>query len=864
MTVKRDRRRWTHRVLVGLTLSAVIATITTGAANAAPPVRRDTALPPSINTEFVTRQDSRLMLDGEQFRFAGTNIYWLGLDENVGGVDYPTYFRIRDALDTVKAMGMTVVRSHMLASTGNELSILPSKEEGFNEEAFRTVDYAIAYAGSIGVRLILPLTDEWAYYHGGHRDFTDPYGLPSSAFYTDPRVIADYQAYVQTVMQRVNPLTGLRYVDDPTIMAWEFGNELEGMTPEWLEANAAKFAEWAPDQLIAAGRRFDIDADTLAVEGIDIVDVHYYPPTVARVTNDAATITAAGKVYIAGEYASTAATDELLVPLAADPNVTGMLSWSLFGHNDRGGFVQHDDGFTFHYPGDNERMIEGVQAQINFAIAVGGEPADSVTGVAPLVTEVDKRGGLNVLTWRGTAGAVGYVVERSKNGKDGWTAAREGLLTDNDTPWIDPTAPGNVWYRVVPIDAQGDRGPSSDAVYVGAGDIVLADPLETLDIANGHAGVVIQPSANGAVVRPAGSGPAWVSWNVENTRQAQFVLVTGHASNKPDVTVQVSDDGATWRDVRASVKPEPIGGGKGFRFTLTVDTASADYVRIAWTGSGASRAGLSRATFWSADPAPVTTPPGTVALQAPAAGATNMIDPQTFSWTAASGAGYYTLTVSPNADLSNPVITETAIEGTSFSTNGVLEPGTTYYWQVAAVNARGTTASETRSFTTRALPTESAVIDDFESYATSADLAAEYPRNNGGGLITPTLIPGLDGGQAMQLDAAPGSAGYAGVINTLSPPLDIWGHEGIELYVDRSGIDANITVQFVAGGIYWEYTLAPDENGTVRIPFSSFDHPGWAWLGDLNLTQFSQLSFYVGGNNSGQLIIDNVVAYPAG
>lgn len=52
------------------------------------------------NTEFVTRDASRLQLGGETFRASGANIYWLGLDENVGGIDYPTYFRIKDALDT--------------------------------------------------------------------------------------------------------------------------------------------------------------------------------------------------------------------------------------------------------------------------------------------------------------------------------------------------------------------------------------------------------------------------------------------------------------------------------------------------------------------------------------------------------------------------------------------------------------------------------------------------------------------------------------------------------------------------------------------------------------------------------------------
>ena len=71
----------------------------------------------SRNTAFVARDGASLTVNGRPFRFAGTNIYWLGLDENVGGVDYPTFFRIRDALDTAKAMGFTVVRSHMLAST---------------------------------------------------------------------------------------------------------------------------------------------------------------------------------------------------------------------------------------------------------------------------------------------------------------------------------------------------------------------------------------------------------------------------------------------------------------------------------------------------------------------------------------------------------------------------------------------------------------------------------------------------------------------------------------------------------------------------------------------------------------------------
>jgi mannan endo-1,4-beta-mannosidase len=786
---------------------------------------------------FVTRDGSRLTLGGRPFRFAGTNLYWLGLDENVGGIDYPTYFRIRDALDTAKAMGLTVVRSHMLTSTGHAKTLLPSKEAGYNDEAFRTVDYAIAHAGTIGIRLIVPLTDNWAYYHGGHADFTKPYGLPDAAFYTDPRVIADYQAYVKHVMDHVNPHTGKRYVDDPTIMAWELGNELEGMTPEWINANAAVFSAWAPRQLIAAGRRFDIDPDTLNASDVDIVDVHYYPPTAAKVRADAATVAAAGKVYIAGEYASNAATSELLTPLITDRNVAGMLSWSLFGHGDRSGFVAHDDGFTFHHPGDDARMTTANQAQIAYATALGASIARRPTGI-PLITEIGKRGGLNVVQWRGAAGAVGYRVERARAARGPWKAAHTALLTDNDTPWTDPTPPGDVWYRVVPIG-----GIPSEPVFAGRRQIVVTDPLETFALTAGHTNAEIRPGAGHAVVRPAAGGAASISWCLPGIRAVRFEALS------PELTVQVSADGMAWRAIRT----------RTFRdghWTITADTSDVDHVRIVWRGR---RTGIRQATLWAADPAPVDGAPAAFATQTPAAGATGVIGPSTFTWASAAGAGYYTLIVSAKADLSDPVLTATGLSTTTFTTTEDLNPATTFFWAVRATNADGATSTPVATFTTRAVPTAPTVIDDYSGYADSAALGAAYVRNPGGDLITPSLVAG-----AMQLDVTAGASGYAGVTRTFTTPLDLWGHQGIELLLDRSGTQSTVTVQFVADGAYREHTLpAGTPSGVVRIPFTAFAPPPWAGSGVLNLQKFSQLSFYLGGNTSGRLLVDSVQAYPA-
>ncbi len=70
----------------------------------------------SRSTGFVTRSGTHLMLNGQPLRFAGANIHWLALDDST---NYPSQFRVNDALDAAKEMGLTVIRSHDLGiSTG--------------------------------------------------------------------------------------------------------------------------------------------------------------------------------------------------------------------------------------------------------------------------------------------------------------------------------------------------------------------------------------------------------------------------------------------------------------------------------------------------------------------------------------------------------------------------------------------------------------------------------------------------------------------------------------------------------------------------------------------------------------------------
>lgn len=570
----------------GVVAASLSATVIAASLWAAPAVSAAStaSAPPLVsqNTSFVERDGSRLTLDGETFRASGTNIYWLGLDENVGGVDYPTYFRIKDALDTAHRMGVNVVRSHMMTSTGqddaNPLAIMPRLGE-YNDAAFQTIDFAVAYAGSLGIRLILPLTDEWSYYHGGHRDFTTPLGLESDDFYTAPEAVSAYQQYVDVILSRTNALTGVKYVDDPTVLAWELGNELEGMTLDWINAQVDFISERAPQQLVAAGRRFDIDPDTLAAPDLDIVDVHYYPPTVEKVTADAASVAAAGKVYIAGEYASTAASSELLDAAAADENVSGMFFWSLFGNNDRGGLVPHDDGFTLHYPGDTDRMRQSVEA-----IGAYGRDLGLPTGEGapdePLIVSIEQTNAINRIAWRGSAGAQGYRIQRSVAGGD-WSDLTADPVGAAASPVTDLDSPPTAVYRVVAESAQGDS-TASEAVSA-AGATVTVDPLSDWRLTADHGGAdLIAPEGARAT-----DATATATWRAAGVRTAVFRL-----SEADGAEVGVSLDGSTWTPVTTTTRP--VDGAT----EVVASDLSGEYVRVSW----ARGAVLERATVTNETP----------------------------------------------------------------------------------------------------------------------------------------------------------------------------------------------------------------------------------------------------------------------
>ena len=102
-------------------------------------------------TQFVYRDWQQLKVSGSNqvYRPVGPNIYWLGLDENVG-IAYPSKQRIREAMAMTVAMGGNTIRAHTLGiSVGCPLCVWPSLYNT-NNNAFDSIDYAIFAAREYG------------------------------------------------------------------------------------------------------------------------------------------------------------------------------------------------------------------------------------------------------------------------------------------------------------------------------------------------------------------------------------------------------------------------------------------------------------------------------------------------------------------------------------------------------------------------------------------------------------------------------------------------------------------------------------------------------------------------------------------
>jgi mannan endo-1,4-beta-mannosidase len=465
------------------------------------------------NNQFVQRDGTRLTLGGETFRFGGPNIEWLGL-ESYGpfgpmGPRYPSQFEIDDALDTAKAMGATVIRSQTMGDgIGDPLTIEP-KVGQFNPDAFKHLDYVLKAAHDRGLRLVITLVGDDAYApNGGASEYyDDPATANLATFFTDPQIIARFEEHISALLNHKNSLTGIAYKDDPTIMAWQNCNGLGTVVAiSGGGVTTAEIANWVDviGYYIKAIDKHHLYEDNSGLLGFgtglntqtpDIITSEYYPhwskvfggpaPTAATFQKDAALVTSYGKVYVVTEFGwdntdwtTRADLEQILNTFKNDPNISGDLYWALQAHVDEFGWqpipanvpnkaydIRAESGqwWALYYGGI--KTLVNTKADMAARAELLRSHAYEIAGLAvpphaipptPVITQV----ALGSVSWRGSAGAVKYTIEREDSVAGPWQVVDDNA-SDEDTPWVDPNPPagggifGGAIYRVTAYNADG-------------------------------------------------------------------------------------------------------------------------------------------------------------------------------------------------------------------------------------------------------------------------------------------------------------------------------------------------------------------------------------------------------------------------
>ena len=216
----------------------------------------------AVPSSFVTVSGTHFMRNGNRHFFSGTNNYY---------IVYKSNSMVDELLTTASGNNLKVIRTWGFIDIGNQdssHSIDGKKDDiyfhywdgtspAFNDGAYglQKLDYVIWKAGQLGIRLVIPFVNNWKEFGGMDQYVRWKGGSFHDEFYSDTTIKQWYKEYVAHLLNRVNPLTGLAYKDDPTIMAWELANEprcsgsgvAQGGYPPSSSCNAALVTEWVSE-----------------------------------------------------------------------------------------------------------------------------------------------------------------------------------------------------------------------------------------------------------------------------------------------------------------------------------------------------------------------------------------------------------------------------------------------------------------------------------------------------------------------------------------------------------------------------------------------------------------------------------------
>ena len=216
--------------------------------------------------------------DGKPYYFVGAN-FWYGAilgSEGEGG----NRERLHKELDFLKSIGINNLRVLVGADGENGIKtrVEPSLQVApgvYNDTILAGLDYFMNELRERDMTAVLYLNNSWEWSGGysvylqwsGHGDAVVPAvdGWPAYMEYVKQFPQSDsakalFANHVNYIVSRTNRYNQIKYVDDPTIMSWQIGNEPRAFSDEnkepfarWMADVAAQIKSLDPNHMVSSG-----------------------------------------------------------------------------------------------------------------------------------------------------------------------------------------------------------------------------------------------------------------------------------------------------------------------------------------------------------------------------------------------------------------------------------------------------------------------------------------------------------------------------------------------------------------------------------------------------------------------------------
>ena len=311
--------------------------------------------------------------------FSGTNQYYLFYKPGV---------MVDDVFTSAKSLGLTVIRTWAFCEGAfHDGFCFQPQPRAYHEPTFVQLDSVLAKARQNNIKLILVLANNWGDF-GGIPQYLNWFGLSNhDDFYRDWRVKETYKAYISYLLNRVNTITGIKYKDDPTILAWELCNEPRSSNLPvfyaWVDEMANYVKSIDPNHLLTTGSEGAIASDVYETHrsaAIDFVSFHLYPDSWGfdqersnqYIRDHARIARSLNKPAFMGEFgfrdkSRRRGVYQQWYEILKQEKVEGAAFWLLSGRQLDGSLYPDYDGFTVYVPESTDviDVIQGYSRYVN-------------------------------------------------------------------------------------------------------------------------------------------------------------------------------------------------------------------------------------------------------------------------------------------------------------------------------------------------------------------------------------------------------------------------------------------------------------------------------------------------------------------